>query len=131
MGAHSNKRGQALTETIITLPLLLTFLFTLSFLFYRTFIVLSTDQAVMDAFYCLDRMQPVQCKKQLENEIDKNLLFRESVEFFYKIADHPSPSKISVRIRFTSTFFKTLLPPARIEKELFLPIYFNLLRSSL
>lgn len=111
------RRGQALIETALSLPLLVLAIAALLILGYRGLVFYMTDYHLHEALVCLDDDTSLKCKKNLEHTIKSFLLFKEP--FHVDLDKSKSSGNGQVRIQFS---FELVQPELFIKKEMKFPL---------
>ena len=113
-----NCRGQALIESLLTLPLLILAFSAILLLGYRGLVFYSVDTQLHEALICLDDDKVSACRAGLEKRISLLLVFK--IPFSVELRRSGSSARGEVRIDFTSLMKRS--PPMIIRKELSFPL---------
>lgn len=113
-----NRKGQALVESMLTLPLLFLALSAILLLGYRGLVFYSVDTALHEALICLDDDSASACHTQFEKQIKPFLMF--GVTFAIELRRSGSLARGEVRIG-VSNYMKRL-PSMIIRKEMSFPL---------
>lgn len=113
-----NCRGQALIESLLTLPLLILAFSAILLLGYRGLVFYSVDTQLHEALICLDDDNVSACRADLEKRIQPLLVFK--IPFSVELRRSGSSARGEVRIDFTPLMKRS--PAMIIRKELSFPL---------
>ncbi|MFS4459529.1 hypothetical protein [Bdellovibrio sp. HCB2-146] len=111
------RRGQALIESVLSLPLLALGMTAILTLGYRGLVFYMTDYHLHEALVCLDDESSSTCKKNLEQQIKSVLLFSES--FRVNLGKTESKGDGEVLIQFKPD---SIQPNLSVRKEMKFPL---------
>ena len=118
-----NAKGQALAESLLTLPLLILAFSAILLLGYRGLLFYSVDTQLHEALICLDDESAWTCKTQLEKQIRSLLVFK--IPFSVELRRSGSSARGEVRIDFNTLIRQsagTNSSPMIIRKEMSFPL---------
>lgn len=93
-----NDKGQALAESLLTLPLLILAFSAILLLGYRGLVFYSADTQLHEALICLDDASVATCKTELQAQIRRLILFK--IPFSVELRKAGSHASGEVRIEF-------------------------------
>jgi hypothetical protein len=112
-----NCQGQALLESLLTLPLLILAFSAILLLGYRGLVFYSVDTQLHEALICLDDQSTSACRADLEKHIRPLLVFK--IPFSVELRRSGSSARGEVRIDFDNHMKS---PPMIIRKEMSFPL---------
>lgn len=95
---HLNSKGQALAESLLTLPLLILAFSAILLLGYRGLVFYSADTQLHEALICLDDASVAHCKGQLQSQVRQLIIFK--IPFSVELRRAGSQASGEVRIEF-------------------------------
>jgi len=117
---YLNRKGQALVESLLTLPLLILAFSAILLLGYRGLVFYSVDTQLHEALICLDDDSPFTCRTRLEKSIRPLLVFK--IPFSVELRRSGSQARGEVRIEFKSLLGKTPSPMI-LRKDMSFPLH--------
>jgi hypothetical protein len=112
------RRGQALVESVLTLPLLILAFSAILLLAYRGLVFYSVDTQLHEALICLDDESVSACRSELQTRIKPLLVFK--IPFSVELRRSGSLARGEVRIEFKDLMKRA--PPMIIRKEMSFPL---------
>ncbi|MGE5086071.1 MAG: hypothetical protein ACM3MG_07185 [Bacillota bacterium] len=115
-------KGQALIETLLTLPIAAALLATIIALSYRAALFSYADFQLHEALLCTDDSTPDICKVKLRSRLCKMLFFQESLEVQIFKQNKKATGTIHIHKMHVSNLYYKFWPDLRIEKEINFPL---------
>lgn len=116
---YLDRKGQALIESLLTLPLLILAFSAILLLSYRGLVFYSVDTQLHEALICLDDDSSFDCRTQLEKSIRPLLVFK--IPFSVELRRSGSLARGEVRIEFRDLLGKKPSPMI-LRKEMSFPL---------